>query len=332
MPFVGAGSAASARCAYAATGHDERRDRKQMPASIDGTPRFVTTATLEIAYEEHGHADAPVVVLLHGFPDDIRAWDQVATSVAAAGYRVIVPYLRGYGLTRFRERDTQRVGQQAALGQDVVDLLDGLAVERATLAGYDWGCRAACVASIHAPERVAALLAIGGYDVHDADFRAGLAPPAVERLIWYQWYFHTARGVRGLTENRRAICRFLWESWSPEWRFDDATFETTAASFDNVDFVEVVVQEYRHAHGGVLGDPRYEPLEQILVTGPSIDVPSLVLHGAADAVHLPARSLPRMGRFPAGTERRLIEGAGHFLPREAPDAVADAVVELAAAA
>ena len=291
----------------------------------------VTTPTLEIAYEEHGQADAPVVVLLHGFPDDIHAWDQVAPKVASADFRVIVPYLRGYGPTRFRDPDTRRVGQQAALGQDVVDLLDGLAVERATLAGFDWGCRAACVAAIHAPERVSALLAIGGYDVHDADFRAGLLPPAGERECWYQWYFHTARGVRGLTENRREICRFLWESWSPEWDFDDATFATTANSFDNPDFVEVVIQEYRHAHGNVLGDPRYEPLEQFLLTGPPIEVPSLVLHGAADAVHLAERSLPGMGRFPAGTQRRLIDAAGHFLPREAPDAVAAAVVELAGA-
>jgi pimeloyl-ACP methyl ester carboxylesterase len=288
----------------------------------------VSTETLEIAYEERCLPDAPVVVLLHGFPDDVRAWDQVASAVAAAGYRVIVPYLRGYGPTRFRDPDTPRVGQQAALGQDVIDLLEGLEVERAALAGFDWGCRAACVAAIHSPERVSALLAIGGYDVHDADFRAGLLPPDGERDCWYQWYFHTDRGVRGLTQNRREICRFLWESWSPQWQFDDATFTTTAASFDNPDFVAVVVQGYRHAHGSLLGDPRYEPLEQFLVTGPSINVPSLVLHGAADAIHLPARSLPMMGRFPAGTERRLIEGAGHFLPREAPEAVAEALLEL----
>ena len=297
---------------------------------LNRTLGSVTTATLEIAFEEYGSRDGPVVVLLHGFPDDVRAWDGVAPQVAAAGYRVIVPYLRGYGLTRFRYPDTRRVGQQAALGQDVIDLLDGLAVERATLAGFDWGCRAACVAAIHAPERVLGLLAIGGYDVHDGEFRAGLLPPAGERECWYQWYFHTARGVRGLTENRREICRFLWASWSPEWRFDEATFATTVASFDNPDFVDVVVQEYRHAHGSVLGDPQYEPLEQRLVAGPAIVVPSLVLHGAADAIHLPERSLPGMARFPAGTERRVIEGAGHFLPREAPGATAAAVLELAA--
>ena len=302
-----------------------------MPDLTGQTLRSVSTATLEIVYETHGKVDAPVVVLLHGFPDDVRAWDRVVGPVVAAGCRVIVPYLRGYGLTRFRDPDTRRVGQQAALGQDVIDLLDGLEVARATLAGFDWGCRAACVAAIQAPERVSALLAIGGYDVHDAGFRDGLLPPAGERDCWYQWYFHTARGVRGLTENRREICRFLWESWSPEWDFDDTTFATTAASFDNPDFVDVVVQEYRHAHGSVLGDPRYEPLEQLLATGPSIRVPSLVLHGAADAIHLPERSLPGMARFPAGTQRRLIDGAGHFLPREAPDVVAEAVVELAAA-
>jgi pimeloyl-ACP methyl ester carboxylesterase len=303
-----------------------------MDKFMNATLGSVSTATLDIAYEERGQADAPVVVLLHGFPDDVRAWDEVAPPVAAAGYRVIVPYLRGYGLTRFRDPDTRRVGQQAALGQDVIDLLDGLEVESAALAGFDWGCRAACVAAIHASERVSALLAIGGYDIHDAGFRAGLLPPDGERDCWYQWYFHTARGVRGLTQNRREICRFLWESWSPLWQFDDATFATTASSFDNPDFVEVVIQEYRHAHGAVVGDPRYEQLEQLLVTGPPIGVPSLVLHGSADAVHLPDRSLPTMGRFPASTERRLIDGAGHFVPREAPKTVADALVELVDAA
>jgi pimeloyl-ACP methyl ester carboxylesterase len=292
----------------------------------------VSSAALEIAYEEQGPPDGAVVVLLHGFPDDVRAWDGVAPRVAAAGYRVVVPYLRGYGPTRFRDADTPRVGQQAALGQDVIDLLDGLQVERAAVAGFDWGCRAACVAAILARERVSALLAIGGYDVHDADFRAANLPPDGERDCWYQWYFHTERGVRGLTHSRREICRFLWESWSPLWRFDDATFATTAASFDNPDFVDVVVQEYRHAHGSVHGDAGYEPLEQILATGPSIQVPSMVLHGTGDAVHPPDRSLPTMGRFPARTERRLIPEAGHFLPREAPEEVAQALVELVTAA
>jgi pimeloyl-ACP methyl ester carboxylesterase len=290
--------------------------------------RSVRTPTLQIALEERGSADAPAVVLLHGFPDDAHAWDAVAGRVAGAGYRVIAPYLRGYGPTRFLSAESPRVGQQAALGQDLVDLLDALELERAVLGGFDWGCRAACVASILAPERILGLLAIGGYDVHDAAFRASILPPAGERDCWYQWYFHTERGVRGLIENRRALCRFLWESWSPTWQFDEGEFETTASSFDNPDFVAVVVQEYRHAHGSVAGADEYESIEQLLKTGPEIRVPSLVLHGAADAIHLPERSLPGMKRFPDGTERRLIDGAGHFLPREAPDAVAKAVLEL----
>jgi pimeloyl-ACP methyl ester carboxylesterase len=288
----------------------------------------VSTATLEIVYEEWGRSDGAAVVLLHGFPDDVRAWDEVAPRLATAGYRVIVPYLRGYGPTRFLHADAPRVGQQAALGQDVIDLIDGLELERAALAGFDWGCRAACVASILAPSRVSALLAVGGYDVHDAGFRAEILPPDTARECWYQWYLHTERGVRALTQSRREICRFLWESWSPEWQFEERTFTTAAASFDNPDFVDVVVHEYRHAHGGVPGDPRYEPLEQLLDTGPHIQVPSLVLHGAADAVHPPDRSRSTMGRFPAGTERRLIPEAGHFLPREAPVAVAEALGEL----
>lgn len=288
----------------------------------------VSTPVLEIGFREHGPRDGAVALLLHGFPDDASAWDRVADRVAASGYRVVAPYLRGYGPTRFRSSETPRVGQQAALGQDVLDLLDALEIESAVLGGFDWGCRAACVASVLAPERVPGLLAIGGYDVHDAGFRKSLLSPEGERDCWYQWYFHTDRGVRGLIENRRAICRFLWVSWSPTWQFDDGEFETTAASFDNPDFVPVVVQEYRHAHGSIAGAPEYEPIEERLAAGPHISVPSLVLHGAADAIHLPERSLPGMSRFPPRTERRLIDGAGHFLPREAPEAVAEALLEL----
>jgi pimeloyl-ACP methyl ester carboxylesterase len=186
--------------------------------------RTIRTPTLEIAYEEHGNARGFPVILLHGFPDDVRAWDGVAPPLVAAGYRVLVPYLRGYGPTRFLDDSAPRMAQQAAIGQDLLDFMDALGIERAALAGYDWGGRAACIASILAPARVRALVTIGGYNVQNT-----LAPPrpasaVEERAYWYQWYFNTERGRLGLAQNRREICRLLWRDWSPSWQFDDATF------------------------------------------------------------------------------------------------------------
>ncbi len=290
--------------------------------------RTIATDQLSVVFEESGPGNSTPVVLLHGFPDDVRAWDGVVPALVAAGHRVIVPFLRGCGGTRFRDPGTPRVGQQAAIGLDVLALLDALGIERAVLAGYDWGCRAACVASIVAPARVMGLVAIGGYDVHDRESHLRPAPPSEERESWYHWYFQLERGRIALTTDRRAICRFLWSSWSPGWSFDEATFETTAASFDNPDFVDVVIQEYRHAHGTSPGDARYAALESVLATAPPIAVPSIVLHGARDAVHPVGRSVPTMGRFPAGTARRVVPGAGHFLPREDPAAVTEALLEL----
>ena len=183
--------------------------------------RIVRTPVLEIAYEEHGDAaDAPVI-LLHGFPDDARAWDGVALSLAAAGHRVLVPYLRGYGPTRFLDPAAPRMAQQAAIGQDLLDFMQALALSQVTLAGYDWGGRAACIAAIMAPERVRALVTIGGYNVQNTVAPSPPASAAEERASWYQWYFNTERGRRGLEEKRREICRFLWQTWSPTWRFDD---------------------------------------------------------------------------------------------------------------
>jgi len=204
--------------------------------------KTIRTPTLEVAYEEGGPSGGPPVVLLHGFPDDVRAYDGVAPPLAAAGWRVIVPYLRGYGPTRFLDPRTPRSGQQAALGRDLLDFLDALGVERAALAGYDWGGRAACIVAALWPERVAALVSIGGYNIQNIARSGEPAAPDREYRLWYQWYFHTERGRAGLATNRRPLCRMLWQLWSPNWRFDDATFERTAMSFDNPDFVEVVIQ------------------------------------------------------------------------------------------
>jgi len=288
----------------------------------------VRTATLEIAYEESGPAVGPPVVLLHGFPDDVRAYDGVAPPLAAAGWRVLVPYLRGYGPTRFLDPETPRSGQQAVLGQDLKEFLDALGLERAALAGYDWGGRAACIVAALWPERVTSLVSIGGYNIQNIARSGEPAAPDREYRLWYQWYFHTERGRAGLAANRRPLCKLLWELWSPNWRFDEATYERTAASFDNPDFVEVVIQSYRHRYGLAPGDPALQPIEDRLAAQPPITVPMIVLHGACDGVS-PPQSSESHGRFFTGPYRRcVVPIAGHFLPQEAPSALVDALNEL----
>jgi len=290
--------------------------------------KTIRTPTLEIAYEENGPPGGPPVVLLHGFPDDARAYDGVAPPLAAAGWRVIVPYLRGYGPTRFLDPRTPRSGQQAALGRDLLDFLDALGVERAALAGYDWGGRAACIVAALWPERVAALVSIGGYKIQNIARSGEPAAPDRESRLWYQWYFHTERGRAGLAANRRPLCRLLWQLWSPNWRFDDATFERTAMSFDNPDFVEVVIQSYRHRYDLAPGDPGLQPIEDRLAVQPPITVPTIVLHGQCDGVSPPQSSDGHARFFTGLYQRRVVPIAGHFLPQEAPGAVVDALREL----
>jgi pimeloyl-ACP methyl ester carboxylesterase len=290
----------------------------------------VRTPTLEIGYEEWGDAAGAPVVLLHGFPDDAHAWDVVAPPLAARGYRVLAPYLRGYGPTRFLDAGAPRMAQQAAIGQDLLDFMDTLAIERAGLAGSDWGGRAACIAAILAPARVRALVTIGGYNVQNTIAAPVPASALQERANWYQWYFNTERGRLGLEKNRREICRLLWRDWSPGWRFDDATFEQAAAAFDNPDFVPVVIHSYRHRHRHAPGDPRFDAIEGRLAQRPRIEVPSVILHGADDAVDFPSRTERHPAMFPDGTERHVIPDAGHFLPREQPGAVVDALLPLLA--
>lgn len=284
----------------------------------------VRTPSLEIGYEEQGPATGPAVILLHGFPDAVRAWDGVAAPLAAEGCRVLVPYLRGYGPTRFLDPAAPRMAQQAAIGQDLLDFMDALGLERASLAGYDWGGRAACIVAIQAPRRVRALVTIGGYNVQNTLKSSAPASAEEERAYWYQWYFNTERGRAGLEANRRDICRLLWREWSPGWRFDDATFEQTAMAFDNPDFVPVVIHSYRHRHLNALGDPRLDPIERRLAERPRIEVPTVILHGRDDGVDRPRRSESHLALFPDGTERRVVPDAGHFMPREQPGVVVDA--------
>ena len=291
----------------------------------------VRTPDLEIALERWGPPAGVPIILLHGFPDDARAWDAVAPPLAADGHRVLVPYLRGCGPTRFRDGGVPRMAQQAAIGRDLLDLIDAVGGGPVALAGYDWGGRAACIAAILAPERVRALVTIGGYNVQNTVQPPGPASAPEERAHWYQWYFNTERGRAGLARNRRELCRLLWQEWSPGWRFDDATFERTAPSFDNPDFAETVIHSYRHRHGNAPGEPRFDAVERRLAERPPITVPTAVLHGAEDAVAPPRRSEGHMRLFPAGTERRVVPGAGHFLPREQPGAVVEALRALLAA-
>jgi len=289
----------------------------------------VCTATLEIAYQETGPADGPAVILLHGWPSDPHDWDSVAPPLAHHGFHVLAPWLRGYGPTRFLDPATPRSGQQAALGADVRDLMDALGIQSAWLAGYDWGGRGACVTAALWPERVRGLVSINGYNIQNIADARRPASAAQENRYWYQWYFQTERGRAGLQQNRRDICRLLWQLWSPNWQFDDATFAATAQSFDNPDFVDVTIQSYRHRYANAPGDPALEPLEQRLAKQPRITVPTIVLHGACDGVGPAEQSETHARHFATHYERRVVPVAGHFLSRETPDAVVQAIRDLA---
>lgn len=290
--------------------------------------KTVLTPELEIAYEDHGATDALPAILLHGFPYDARTYDQVAPRVANAGYRALVPYLRGYGPTRFRSADTVRSGQQAALGNDLLSFMDALDIPRAVVAGYDWGGRAACIASALWPDRIAGLVSGNGYNLQNIPAYSIPADPEAEHRYWYQYYFHTERGRAGLTANRRELCRLLWRLWSPTWSFDNATFNATATSFDNPDFVDVVIHSYRHRYGYVEGDPMLEPLEKQLEEQPEISVPTIVLQGSENGVAPAKISETDREHFPNLIDWRTLENVGHNLPQEAPEDFSDAVIAL----
>ena len=294
--------------------------------------RSVQTPVLNIAYKESGDARGFPVICLHGFPDDVHAWDGVAPPLAKAGYRVLVPYLRGYGPTRFREATAPRMAEQAAIGQDLIDFADALRLPRFAVTGYDWGGRAASIAAALHPERVRAAVLIGGYSIQNTIAPPQPAAPETEHALWYQWYFNTERGRAGLKANRRPFCRLLWELWSPTWHFTDETYNRTAPSFDNPDFVDVVIHSYRHRNGNAPGEPRFQAMERQLAERPKIAAPTITLHGADDGLGKPAPEASPAERavLPALVARRVIPGAGHFLPREKPGAVSSAMLELLA--
>jgi pimeloyl-ACP methyl ester carboxylesterase len=290
--------------------------------------RRIRTPTLEIAYEESGPADGVPVILLHGFPYDPHCYDEVVPQLVAAGCRTLVPYLRGYGPTKFLSAETPRSGQQAALGNDLKEFMDALGISSAALAGFDWGGRAACIVAALWPERVRCLLSQNGYNIQDLSAAAEPLPPEQEYRYWYQYYFNTERGRAGLAKHRRALCRLLWRLWSPNWQFDEATFERTAKSFDNPDFVDVAVHSYRVRYGYSAPDPALEEIERRLKARPKISAPTIVLCGETDGV-IPAGDSATHERFFTGPyQRRVLPRAGHNLPQEQPRIFADAVLEL----
>jgi pimeloyl-ACP methyl ester carboxylesterase len=301
-------------------------------AGSPAATRLIQTPALTIGYEDRGGAQGFPVILLHGFPDDVRAWDDVAQALATAGHRVLVPYLRGYGPTRFLDAAAPRMAEQAAIGQDLIDFADALRLPRFAVAGYDWGGRAACIAAALHPDRVRAAVLIGGYSIQNTIAAPRPAAPEAERALWYQWYFNTERGRLGLAANRRSLCRLLWETWSPTWRFSAETFDRTAASFDNPDFVDVVIHSYRHRNGNASGESRFTEVERRLAQRPAIQTPAITLHGAEDGIARPAADSPEeRASFTSLLARRIVAGAGHFMPREKPDAVSSAMLELLAA-
>ncbi|KJZ47694.1 alpha/beta fold hydrolase [Pseudomonas marginalis] len=288
----------------------------------------VRTSMLDMAYEAHGPAEGAPVILLHGFPYDPRAYDEIAPVLAARGCRVWVPYLRGYGPTRFINEQVMRSGQQAALAKDLLEFMDALGIAQATLAGYDWGGRAACIVAALWPERVRGLVTGDGYNIQDIGKSLTPRTPATEHRLWYQFYFHTQRGVDGLTANRRELCKLLWSLWSPSWAEGPGLYDQTAASFDNPDFVEVVIHSYRHRFMYAPGDPALESIEQALALQPTISVPSISLCGADDGVGPPPEVDDDVEHFSGFYRRQVLPGVGHNIPQEAPQATLDALLAL----
>ncbi|MVV47306.1 alpha/beta hydrolase [Pseudomonas sp. PB120] len=290
--------------------------------------QYARSPIMKLAYEEHGPATGDPVILLHGFPYSPRAFDEVAPVLAAKGYRVIVPYLRGYGPTRFNSPDTLRSGQQAALAQDLLDLMDALGIRQPALCGYDWGGRAACIVAALWPERVRCLVTGDGYNLQNIPRSIEPLDPETEHRYWYQYYFHTPRGVEGLTKNRRAFCELLWKLWSPTWSKGAELYPLSAPVFDNPDFVDVVIHSYRHRFMYTPGDPALEWMEAALTRQPPINVPTISLCGADDGVGPAPEVDEDIAHFTGHYERRVLAGVGHNIPEEAPEATLRALLDL----
>ncbi len=293
-----------------------------------GPLKQVAAGELSIGYAEVGPARGPAVILLHGWPYDIHSYAEVAPQLAAAGYRVIVPYLRGYGTTRLVSADTPRNGQQSVLGLDVIALMDALKIEKAVLGGYDWGARTADIVAALWPERVKALVSVSGYLIGSRAVNAKPLSPQGEQAWWYQFYFATERGQAGYAANTRAFNRLIWRTASPQWAFDDATYERSAQSFDNPDHVAIVIHNYRWRLGVAEGEARFDGLEARLEVGPAISVPTITMEGDANGAPHPEPAVYAK-KFAGRYEHRLISGGvGHNLPQEAPAAFAQAILDV----
>lgn len=284
--------------------------------------KSIRAGVLEIAYRESGDPRGWPIILSHGFPYDIHAYEEVAPQLAAQGAHVIMPYLRGFGPTRFLSPETPRSGQQAALGSDLLSMLDALGIKKAILAGYDWGGLASCVVAALWPERVSGLVSLASYDILDLNQAREPLPPGLEHTLWYQHLFQTERGKACLRSNTRELCRMLWEQWSPHWRFDDATFNRTAESYENQDFVDIVSHHYGFALGEADSDPAYEELEAHLATRPKIKAMAVTLDGASDALK-PGGTAEQAVMFTGKHEHRVVM-VGHNVPQEAPGDFVDA--------
>ena len=290
--------------------------------------KTINAGVLNVSFNDSGPVDGQPVFLMHGFPYDIQAYAEVAPILAAAGCRVIVPYLRGYGSTRFLESSTPRSGEQAALGADLIALMDALEIPKAVLAGYDWGGRAACVVAALWPERCSGLVSLHSYNIQNIAQSIIPEAPEKEQRLWYQFYLHSERGRAALQKDRCRFIRHLWKEWSPTWDFDDATFEKSAASFDNPDFIDVVIQSYRHRFGLSPGDPAYADIEKRLETQPPISVPSITFDGVDDGVRGPSSPTKHEHKFTGWRSHRVVPGVGHNMPQEVPIIFSQAVLEL----
>jgi len=318
-------------CAKASSGEAKAA---ALPATKPGTHtsfgplKQIDAGLLNVGYAEVGPSDGRAVILLHGWPYDIHSFVDVAPLLAAQGYRVIVPHLRGHGTTRFLSSATSRNAQQSVVALDVIALMDALGIQRAILAGYDWGARTANIVAALWPERCKAMVSVNGYAINDLEQNKQPLSPRLEHGWWYQYYFATERGRAGYEANRRDLANFVWRNNSPKWNFDDATFARTAASFDNSDHVSIVIHHYRWRLSIAPGEARYDDLEKRLAAGPVISVPTITLDGDSNG-RVPATDGSADARkFVGKRTHRIIEGAGHDLPQETPQAFAQAVVDV----
>ncbi len=329
--FLKSASAVGAVAVAGGSSEVGHRDGAGLRARAAQELRTVQTDVLDIGYEESGDSAGFPIVLLHGFPYDVRSFDGVVPPLVDAGHRVLVPFLRGYGPTRFRDPDVPRMAEQAAIAQDLVDFADALGLDQFAVAGFDWGNRAACITAILHPERIRGQVACDGYSVQNTITPGRPGPAVLEARLWYQWYFNTERGRAGLESNRHDIVRHLWDTFSPGWQYTDEAYDRSAPSFDNPDFVDVVIHSYRHRHVNAPGEERFLEVERRLAERPQIHVPAIVLRGDESGFGRPSGDPSGdRRRFSSLVARRIVEGAGHALPAHRPDAVSSALLELLA--